>query len=200
MLWSILICTLESRKELFDKLHSHLLKQINDNNFKDVEILYFSDNKDYPVGIKRNTLIDQANGDYVSFIDDDDEVSDNYVKLIHDAIQDREVDCVGIKGLLVSEILGTKEFIHSLKYTSYFEDWNYYYRPPNHLNPIKKEKIQDIRFPYTNCGEDTNWAMQVCGSGVLKEETFINEILYYYNFEYATSETQTRRGAKKNVK
>ncbi len=193
MIWSILICTLESRKDQFDKLNEHLLKQIKESGLEEeIEILFFSDDGYYPVGAKRNTLVENAKGKYISFIDDDDIVSDIYIKEIYDIIKNNDVDCVGIKGLLISDVLGNKEFIHSIRYNEYSEDETYYYRPPNHLNPVKKEKIMKFKFPITNFGEDADWAMQICKAKVLEYEIYINNILYYYHFSYDTTETQKR--------
>jgi len=197
MLWSILICTLESRRDQFQSLHEDLVSQIKENNLEEeIEILFFEDDKDFPVGIKRNSLVEAATGKYISFIDDDDKVSNTYVKQIYDIIKYNDVDCIGIVGLLISRVLGNKQFIHSLKYKEYSEDDKYYYRPPNHLNPMKREKILDFKFPYVNFGEDADWAMKICKAGVLKTEVFIDDILYYYHFDYATTETQKREVLK----
>lgn len=195
MVLSILMVTLSSRKEMFDKIHQHILKQINDNHLEnEVEIVVFEDEKQYPVGMKRNALIKEAKGDFTCFVDDDDWVSDDYVGSIYDAIvSDKSIDCIGMKGLLVSGDLGDKEFIHSVKFDSYWEDSNYYYRPPNHLNPIKRTITSKFDFPIINRGEDTDWSLKICKTGLLKKEIFIDKVLYFYRFEYATSATQRRR-------
>lgn len=192
MVLSILICTLESRKEQLKKLHEHLSKQVTDNNLSnEVEILIFEDDGKYPVGMKRNALVSAAQGDFICFVDDDDWVSDNYVNLIYNIIKDNPtIDCVGVKGMVVSNDIGNKQFIHSLKYKEYSEDMNFYYRPPNHLNPIRKNLVITCKFPIQNFGEDFDWAMNICKDGILKNEAFINEVLYFYNFEYIKSRTQ----------
>jgi glycosyltransferase involved in cell wall biosynthesis len=78
MLLSILIPTLESRKEEFHRLYEKLSNQIIGNSLADeVEILYLLDNREYSLGFKRNRLIEKAIGRFVAFIDDDDDVSDN---------------------------------------------------------------------------------------------------------------------------
>jgi len=195
MVLSILMVTLSSRKEMFDKVHQHILKQINDNHLEnEVEIVVFEDEKQYPVGMKRNALIKEAKGNFTCFVDDDDWVSDDYVMTLYTAIAlNPEIDCVGMKGLLVSGDLGDKEFIHSIKFDSYWEDATYYYRPPNHLNPIKRSITSKFNFPLMNRGEDTDWSLNICRTGVLQKEVFVDKVLYFYRFEYATSETQRRR-------
>jgi glycosyltransferase involved in cell wall biosynthesis len=191
MILSILIATLESRIEQFTKLEDFLNKQIADNNLSDdVEVLYFRDDKEYPIGVKRNTLLENASGLFTVFVDDDDWVADDYVSTIVTALKSNsDIDCIGIKGELISEDLGNKPFIHSVHYKMYFEDANYYYRPPNHLNPIKKEIATQIKFPLKNFGEDYDWAMALLESGLLQTEIFIDKILYYYHFAVHSSET-----------
>jgi len=192
ILLSILICTIETRKELLNTLHNKLLKQIEDGNYTDeVEILIFSDMKQLPVGMKRNLLIQAAKGEFTCFVDDDDDVSDDYVSLIVEAIRTYpNIDCVGFVGYLISKELGNRKFRHSLIYKEYSEDSTSYYRPPNHLSPMRRELIKDYKFPVISFGEDADWCMRICNDKVLKTEYFIPKILYYYYFEYSKSETQ----------
>lgn len=189
---SILIATLETRQEQFSDLYNLMEKQINDNNLNDeVEILVFPDNYDYAVGLKRNTLLSDASGLFTVFIDDDDLIPDDYVKTIVDIIkQNPDIDCIGFKGLLISEDLGNKEFIHSIKYRGYSEDENYYYRPPNHLNPIRSDISKRFAFPIINAGEDFEWAMQILRNNVLRKEFFIDRVMYYYRFEWSKTAAQ----------
>lgn len=189
--FSILIATLDNRKKQFDILHTHLLNQIKLNHLKrDVEILVFPDNGEYPIGLKRNELMNEANGLFTAFIDDDDWVSDDYIISIVDTIKTNpNLDCIGIKGRLISKTLGDKDFIHSIKYVSYCEDANNYYRPPNHLNPVRKSLVQKYLFPISNYGEDFDWAMKLCKNKVFSNEVFIDKILYYYYYEPEKSAT-----------
>jgi glycosyltransferase involved in cell wall biosynthesis len=192
---SILITTLEVRKDQFEKLQEDLNKQLEESNLQDeVEILTFCDNFEYPVGMKRNELLEQASGLFVAFVDDDDVVAENYVKIIVDTIKTNpNIDCIGIRGKLISKSLGNKEFIHSLKYNNYSEDKTYYYRPPNHLNPIRAAIAKHFKFPILNRGEDADWAMQIAKKGVLLREVFINQVLYYYIFDWDKTEAQKVR-------
>lgn len=191
-LLSILITTLETRKTQFEALQAELERQIREHNLsEDVELLHFSDNFDYPVGLKRNVLLESAQGLFTVFVDDDDLISENYVKLIMDIIKESpEIDCIGITGQVISNDLGNKVFLHSIRYPVYSEDTQYYYRPPNHLNPIKAAIAKQFKFPVVNRGEDFDWAMQLCKSNLLKKEIFINQIIYYYIFEWSKTDAQ----------
>jgi len=141
--------------------------------------------------MKRNELLAQANGMFTVFVDDDDEVSKDYILAIITAIKSNpSIDCIGIKGKLISKSLRDKEFIHSIKYTEYSEDEQFYYRPPNHLNPIRADISKQIKFPVLNSGEDFDWAMQLVKKKLLNTEIFIDKVLYYYIFDWDKTEAQ----------
>ena len=73
---SILICSLASRADKLQRLMNVLQPQINDS----VELLVKTDNGEMPIGKKRNLLLEEASGAYIAFVDDDDLVSEDYVK------------------------------------------------------------------------------------------------------------------------
>ena len=183
VLLTIMICTIPERKDMFDLLIQKLKMQITQEKVQNfVEILYCSENDPIvTIGQKRNTLMQSANGEYVCFIDDDDDISDDYIKLVFSAIQ-KKPDCLSLKGIITIDGKDPKEFIHSLRYSSYFTKHNTFFRPPNHLNVIKKSLIKRFKFPEKNFGEDTDWAMQVCKKKALKHEIEIPSILYFYKF------------------
>lgn len=178
---SILICSLEERRESFNKIFSKLKQQINDSNLADaVEILYFLDNRERTTGFKRNVLMLSSAGEYTCFVDDDDDVDEKYIKTLYEAIEHHSPDCVSLQGLLMTRHAPPQRFIHSIKYNTYFEKEKIYYRPPNHLNVIKKSIALRFQFPEVSKGEDTDWAMQIARSGLLKKEVEINFPYYFY--------------------
>jgi glycosyltransferase involved in cell wall biosynthesis len=179
-LWSILICTLRERAHLFNRIYYHLEKQINDLNLQDhIEIIYFSDNREHTVGFKRNTLMHKAQGKYICFIDDDDMVSNDYIQIIYEKLL-KDPDCVSLIGKITMDGRNPRTFIHSIKYSHYFQKDRIYYRPPNHLNPIRKSIALQFKFLEINSGEDTNWAMAIARSQLLQKEEVIDKIYYYY--------------------
>lgn len=179
-IWSILICTLEERFEVFEHIFSKVSDQIAKLNLQDqVEILYIKDNRGISIGTKRNRLLDQSKALYVSFLDDDDDVHEDYIKLIYDKLLEKP-DCVSLSGIISYHGQHSKLFIHSLKYDHYFEENGIYYRPPNHWNPIRRDIACQFKFPEINYGEDTCWAMEICRSKLLKTEVIIEEPYYFY--------------------
>ena len=182
MLLSLLIPTLEERRVNLERLLSKLHGQIEREGLTEqVEIRILCDNREQPTGVKRNALIEMALGEYVAFVDDDDDVCDNYFGLIVAALQSHpEIDCLGIIGIVYFRHSHPHRFVHSLRYDHYFSKCGVYYRPPYILNPIRRSVAQQFKFVATNYAEDAEWAMRIARSGALRTEHFIDQPLYYY--------------------
>ena len=176
---SILICSLEERKEEFlSRILSILTPQIQD---KDVEIVILTDNGEIPIGTKRNMSLDIANGKYVCFIDDDDIVSDKYVELVLSKIEE-DPDVIVFNGIVTTNGSDIKMARQGMEY-EYGEINNVYYRLPNHLAIHKKETIKE-RFMDVRTGEDDEWAQRRLKE--IKTQSRIDEILYHYDFRTTT--------------
>jgi len=175
---SILIVSTNERKHMFD----NLMRFIKAQKTSEVEILASIDDGKSSIGTKRNSLLKAATGKYVAFLDDDDMISPYYISKILAAAKD-DSDCIGIKGVIVTNYLGPRVFIHSLQYTHWFEKDEIYYRCPNHLNPIKREIALTTGFPEISNQEDRSFSFNL--QGKIKTETFIETPLYYY---YPSSE------------
>ena len=74
---SILIPSIPERFETVIPLIENLQNQIGD---KDVEVLLLSDNMKMSIGEKRQKLKELAKGEYWAFVDDDDDISDDYIE------------------------------------------------------------------------------------------------------------------------
>ena len=167
----------------FNSITRELTKQINENNLKnEVEILFYCDNREKTTGHKRNVLIKQANGVFVVFLDDDDKISPNYVKLIVEAIKNNpEVDAIGIRGEYTENGRAPEPFETSLDHN--WEKVNgWYYRTINHISPIRKVHAETVKFKDITLGEDYDWTMRLKETGLLKKEVVIQEPIYFYNF------------------
>lgn len=179
-LWSILICTLDERAESFKTLTDKVYGQITALGLQnDIEILAFKDNRALPVGFKRNELLRASSGKYVCFLDDDDDVHDQYIAMIYNGLK-QNPDCVSLTGIISHHGDHCKKFIHSLKYNSYFEKDSVYYRPPNHLNPMRRSVAIQFMFPELNHSEDLQWTIKLTQSCLLKTEVAIDEPYYFY--------------------
>lgn len=191
---AILIPTIVGREDYLKRLLITLRYQTkvwddhNDIIYTDFGcVLINKDDRVKSIGQKRNELTKRAfdlGCKYRAFIDDDDNVTDDYIELNMEGIN-KGVDCNRLVGIYsVNGVVNPQKyiFIHSLEYTHWFEDESYYYRNPNHLNVIKTELIKDILFPEQNFGEDGVWSEKLFASKVLKTEHFIEKPFYRYLF------------------
>ena len=179
-LWSILIPTLNERKEVFDRVYSSLMQQIYTSGLQDeIEIIVSCDNRQKTIGTKRNELLQKSKATYICYVDDDDMVHENYISMIYKALLTNP-DCVSLKGIITTNGHNPRLFIHSIRYSSWYEQDSVYYRPPNHLNPILRSIATQFKFPENNYGEDADWSMQIQRSGLLKKEAEVEEPYYFY--------------------
>lgn len=192
---SVLICTLEERKESFERLYNKLHNQINANHLSDhVEILFFRDNRENSIGFKRNALLQQSKAEYVCFADDDDDVHDLYIPLIFMKLMQKP-DCVSLVGIMTTQGRNPTKFIHSLQYNNYRTENGVHLRPPNHLNPIKRSIAIQFAFPENNYGEDHAWTLALAQSKLLKTEAVIDIPYYFYQYDgkYNTQPAQIKK-------
>lgn len=129
------------------------------------------------LGENRYSMLEEAVGDYVSFVDDDDLVSPNYVSSILPLLGD--VDYVGFQLQLFIDGRAEKPTYHSLEYEEWYEDSEGFYRDISHLNPIKREIA--LQVPMSgNLGEDSRWASGLRNKQLVKTEKYIDDIMYFY--------------------
>lgn len=179
MKWSILILTQHTRKDFLERLLSTLQPQVSSHD--DVELLIDFCDYSISLGENRQRLIDSARGTYVSFVDDDDLVADDYVNSIYGALAGDAVDYVGFQLQLYIDGSPTKPTYHSLRYNRWHEDSEGYYRDITHLNPVRKDLIQYAKMS-GGSGEDSRWSADVRSLGVLKIEQYIDRVMYHYYY------------------
>lgn len=177
---TIAIPTIQSRVEQFDKLFTFIAGQIYENNLSEfVELIYLCDNKEITIGEKRNRLVAMAKGDYLVMIDDDDNVHDNYVKWVYEALKENP-DCVGYKELCVYAKGITKKSVFSKKYRQWQDNFGGFdfVRTPFYKSPLRIEIYKDHPFQNISFGEDHEFAKIIYH--FLKAEVFIDEFMYIY--------------------
>jgi glycosyltransferase involved in cell wall biosynthesis len=183
---SILIPSTFDRAEMLSALLSNLNNQIKICEAeKQVEVLTNIDDRTLTIGMKRNLLLMKAKGEYCVFIDDDDEVSDDYVYEILRAINDGS-DVINFNGFMSTNGTNKENFEISMHLPYITEvDKNgvkSYKRYSNHLSIIKREIALKIMFPDIRFAEDYEYATKLKNSGLLKTETKIHKNLYHYKF------------------
>ncbi len=172
---SILICTLPDRIAMLDALLANLTTQACE---EPVQIIY-DDREGIATGTKRNALLQMATGDYVVYIDDDDEVSDDYIQAILEAVADSP-DCVGIQGTMTTDGSNEQRWKISCGYDGWYSADNVYYRCTNHLAPVRREIALEAGFPDVYVREDFEYSMRL--RGLLKSESVIERDIYHYRY------------------
>jgi glycosyltransferase involved in cell wall biosynthesis len=171
---SILICTIPSRVRLLNELIADLTRQ---SNGYDVEIL--TNRSPGTIGAKRQTLLQTATGDYVTFIDDDDDINPQYIKLIFAHLG--TCDVIGFEGEITTNGRNKKRFTISKEHP-YEEKGGVYYRYNNHLSPIRREIALKVGYKDMQFAEDFDYAMRLKESGLIQTEKYIYTPMYFYRY------------------
>jgi len=183
-LFTVMICTLPERKEKFSDLMHLVTDQIIQDDLAEATEVIFDDTPrgEITTGEKRNRLIQRAEGRFCAFIDDDDLVSDSYVKDVVGSIKSSEdLDCIGFFGHVHFSGVFHGCMIHSTLCDAWTETKRLYYRPPNHLNPIKTEISKQIKFKDVTISEDYCWSVELQSSRLIKNEVYLGDKpLYFY--------------------
>lgn len=194
---SILIPTLYSRIEKFNAMVHKIMKQVEDNELTShIEIISHFDNKSVGLSKKRTDMLRNANGDFVTFLDDDDDISDDYIKLIYDSIVknpdthvitfNQHCNCDGRVFFVQCDIghdLTLNRTASQQVYTRYPWIWCVWKRelvcqtPFSDPDPNKK-----------NYAEDSHWITNI--KDKIKNETKISALLHFYRYSSAGTETQ----------
>ena len=178
--WSILIPTIPGREERLKKLLTriHELRKEHCPELK-IQFSIFFDNREQSVGMKRQSLLQNAVGKYVSFVDDDDDLTPAYFE---DALE-----CIkgGYHVCRLRGLIKPYTFTHSIEipYTGMMAVGDVFVRPPNHLNIMMTDVAKFVRFDDLKSGEDFDWSIKMAKLGFLTKEyqSDSTRIHYIYN-------------------
>lgn len=175
---AILIAHLPERVKLLARVLSQLDEQ---RTGKDVRV-FIDSSRELTTGQKRNRLLAKAESvgaAYVAFVDDDDLIGPNYIKLSLEC-EAYGMDCMELWGQYWENGKQLMPFHHSIKYDRWFQDNKAYYRNPNHISLLKMSAIKGIQYKSLTIGEDGNYSIDLQKAGVLKTMYPVSEIIYYY--------------------
>lgn len=178
------------QKQLFDQYES-----LTHAQQKEVEILMLVDTKSMMLGEKRNNMINLSQGEYVVFVDSDDRISSDYIQsLLNSTMHNTDVITFNAAVSLNGE--EPKLCRYSSKYAKDYNTDTEYHRLPNHICAFKRSLAIQFPFPNILYGEDSGFSRTVRGS--IKSEHYIDRILYYYDYNQETTETQYHLGSNSN--
>lgn len=184
---SILIATIPSRLTTFyPRLINHLSEQIKE--YDDIEILSFYDNKKRSVGAKRNALLNLAQGEFLTFVDDDDRIANDYIESIMSTIYNNPgADCI-VFDCETTIDGGDKHFSKYSIHYNYGRTGDQWRGKPAHTMVWKSEIAKKHTYANKNYEEDIDWVSRACVN--IKNEVRIDKILYFYDFNNTTTETR----------
>ena len=188
---SILVCSVHTRYKTFlpkiqDQLYDQLAALSEDDQQR-VEVIVLTDNKQMMLGHKRNTMIDIAQGKYIAFVDDDDRIADDYIAELLKAT-DTDADAIVFTAEVSLNGEPPKPCYYSKAHRRDYNKPKAYYRIPNHICCVKKSVSLKSSFPNILYGEDAGYGKVLLKH--LKTEHVIDKVLYYYDYNADTTETQ----------
>ena len=184
---SILVITVPSRIDFF---YPRIMKQIlsQAQKYSDVEVIAFFDNKKRTTGAKRQCALNLAQGEFLTFIDDDDRISDHYVDYIMSALsQHPDTDTVVFNCICCVNNGPVKKLC---KYGVEFEygdinDGTEWRGLPAHTMVWRSTLAKSHTFSDMQNGEDYDWVKRAVGG--IKKQVRVDEVLYYYDANYTTT-------------
>jgi glycosyltransferase involved in cell wall biosynthesis len=178
---SIMTPTIPSRESQLKALSQKLAKQIGD---LPVEHLVFCDNRKRSIGEKRQSLVDIANGEYIAFCDDDDDVSPDYVSELLKAIETK-ADVITFNQKAIYNGLKSEVHFGIRNQDGQFNPGGITLRGPWHVCAWNRQKVKGCVFGFSNYGEDLVWSHQARKR--VKTGHHINKVLHTYIHDAATT-------------
>lgn len=189
ILISILIPTITGREKQFEKLYNKLYSQLkNEGIWNEVEIVSECDDRTMSIGDKRQLLLSRSYGDYVVYIDDDDDCPEDYCITLWLALKENpEIDCIGFLQQCTFNNTVVKMASLSNKWEVWAENTGGfgYVRTPFFPNPMRRDIAVEIGYKDMRFGEDHDFSIRLKEAGLIKNEHFIDRIMYYYQYTYA---------------
>lgn len=151
-----------------------------------VEHLTLLDNKRRTVGEKRDALLRASKGQYVAFVDDDDDVSNDYVASLLEAIKSGPDVITFEQNAYINGRLGRIQF--GLGNPN--EPWQpggLALRNAWHVCAWRRSLAVCSKFPASNYGEDWAFASVLCAAKGLNE-IHIPRVLHTYRHDEKTTE------------
>lgn len=177
-------------------LYEKLKSQIADT--KDVEVITIIDNKTMSVGRKRTLLFKIAQGKYTCIIDDDDDVSDDFVQTMRSYINnntdvdvicyDQEAKIDGKTWIIKTSLRHNNKFPFDQLSVDNYGRTVPCRRPPWHWCAWKTSFAKEIPFGDSNTQEDTIFVMEAISRA--KTEIVIDKVMCYYNWNSTVSQAQ----------
>jgi hypothetical protein len=195
-LWTVLVPTIGQRRDYLCQMLDGLLPQVDAQGGK-VNVLCYWDNGEVSIAAKKQALLEAADGEYISYVDDDDTVSKDYVAAIVAALASRP-DYVGLKLQVYEDGRPFALSHHSLRHGGWIDTAadtpklrrelrahpelaGVLRRDITCANPMRADIARTAKFTGARGDpEDRMWASQLRDGGLLRTEVFVDRVLYHY--------------------
>ena len=149
-----------------------------------VEHLIFSDNRQRSIGAKRQALVNIARGQYIAFVDDDDDIGDSYVASLLQAAQTGADVITFLQGATYTGKQSVVDF--QLGQGDHgFVPGGITNRDAWHVNAWRRSRVAHCQFGESNYGEDLVWCQQA--RRMAQTTVHIPKILHYYRHDASTT-------------
>ena len=194
ILLTILVPSITTRTKRLGKLLRRLAAQAED---RPVELLCWVDNMVRSIGRKRDDLIQAAQGRFLAFVDDDDNVPDCYVSVALEYIRaNPDADVFAIQQECFWNGAGPYYVDFSIEYTD--EELNrtapgaWTKRFISHSCIWRSSLAQQVNVPHKMYFEDVEWARDA--AKLVQREIRIPRVMHIYKYDDLVSEGHDRNG------
>ena len=175
MKWEIMVLTQPKRAPWLAECLLRLLPQIA---WPDVMVRVQTHDENLPIGTNRQKMLEQSNGQYVNFVDDDDLVSQDYAVSIYPHLG--SVDVVTFPMAIRTAHGLEKEYavFEPLGLNEPPRDWGWC-RDILHLSPLRRQIA--TAFPMEGgIKEDVRWATKIRNAKLIQTQAMLGHPLYTY--------------------
>jgi len=182
---SILTPTIPGREEKLRALQDWIQLQIHEAGaIGKVEHLSLCDNRARSIGGKRQALVDIAMGEYIAFVDDDDDIMEGYVAEILKAAESG-ADVITFHEKAIYNGKESEVHFGINNQDQPFKPGGITLRAPWHVCAWKKSAIKDCVFGENKYIEDIIWCRQARKRA--KTGFHIPKVLHVYQHDAATT-------------
>ena len=121
----------------------------------------------------------------MAFCDDDDDISDDYIASLIDAIERTQADVITFNQKAIYNGLESEVHFGINNRDEPFNTGGITLRAPWHVCAWKREKIADCQFEFSNYGEDLAWCLQARKR--VMTSYHIDKVLHTYRHDAATT-------------
>ena len=153
-----------------------------------VEIKVELDNGEASSGVKRQRLMENAEGEYIVFVDDDDLIHDNYVAALISELASNP-DLITFKLELQNRSHNKKEV---WQFGLHNDQRRHGLMAANHLCVWRRDIAIKVGWcPELGYADDQLWYQPLLAANLVKHVRHINRVLYFYIFNPVTSANQS---------